>query len=256
MRLRLRLGLRGEPKKVKCTPCSRRPRIRLYSLSFAAHIGEMSVPVSYSSNRVMAAAETRTPEPAAFSFAELEQAIGMSQSYLLGQQKPEGYWIGELMVDCTLVADVVAFRHWNGKVDAEWQRKAVNHIFSLQMAVRRLEHLLRRAGGGQRHHQGVPGPQAGRRARHRPPHVAGAPNGPEPGRGAALEHVLQIVPRPARPVSLGLRAHHPLRNYPDRQMVLRQFQRDKFLEPLHARAPFHHQPFQAHPSAAQPCHAE
>ena len=38
------------------------------------------------------------------------------------------------MVDCTLVADVVAFRHWDGTVDEKWQRKAVNHIFSLQLS--------------------------------------------------------------------------------------------------------------------------
>jgi squalene-hopene/tetraprenyl-beta-curcumene cyclase len=105
----------------------------LYSLSIAAHTGEVSVHVSNSVDGVMMAAEMRTPEPAAFSFAELEQAISRSQAYLLGQQKPEGYWIGELMVDCTLAADVVAFHHWNGKVDARWQRKAVHHIFSLQM---------------------------------------------------------------------------------------------------------------------------
>lgn len=63
----------------------------------------------------------------------LEAAIERSQSYLLSQQKPEGYWVGELMVDATLVADTIAYHHWNGKVDARWQRKAVNHIFSMQL---------------------------------------------------------------------------------------------------------------------------
>ncbi len=81
----------------------------------------------------MTAAELPAPNPPSFSFAELEQAIKRSQNWLLGQQKPAGYWIGELMVDCTLVADVVAYRHWDGTVDAAWQRKAVNYIFSLQM---------------------------------------------------------------------------------------------------------------------------
>ncbi len=38
------------------------------------------------------------------------------------------------MVDSTLVSDTVAYHHWNGKVDPEWQRKAVNHIFSMQLA--------------------------------------------------------------------------------------------------------------------------
>ena len=27
------------------------------------------------------------------------------------------------MVDSTLVSDTVAYHHWNGKVDKEWQRK-------------------------------------------------------------------------------------------------------------------------------------
>ncbi len=64
---------------------------------------------------------------------ESETAILRSQEHLLGLQKPEGYWIGELMVDSTIVSDTVAYHHWNGKVDREWQRKAVNHIFSMQL---------------------------------------------------------------------------------------------------------------------------
>src|SRR3954454_19543594 len=71
----------------------------------------------------------RIPSPA----AGLEEAILRSQSYLLSEQKPEGYWVGELMVDVTLVADMVAFYHWWGKGDPEWQRKAVNHIFARQL---------------------------------------------------------------------------------------------------------------------------
>jgi len=66
--------------------------------------------------------------------SELETAIRRSQLFLLGEQKPEGYWIGELMVDATLVADTLAYHHWNGKIDLGWQRKAVNHIFSKQLA--------------------------------------------------------------------------------------------------------------------------
>ena len=64
---------------------------------------------------------------------EIETAILRSQEYLLGLQKPEGYWVGELMVDSTLVSDTVAYHHWHGKIDPEWQRKAVNHIFSMQL---------------------------------------------------------------------------------------------------------------------------
>ena len=64
---------------------------------------------------------------------QLENAIRRSQDYLLRQLKPQGYWVGELMVDSTLVADTIAYHHWNGKVDKEWQRKAVNHLFSMQL---------------------------------------------------------------------------------------------------------------------------
>ena len=64
---------------------------------------------------------------------ELATAIERSQGYLLSQQKAEGYWVGELLVDATLVADVVAYHHWNREVDVVWQRKAVNQIFSMQL---------------------------------------------------------------------------------------------------------------------------
>ncbi|HVU28458.1 MAG TPA: squalene--hopene cyclase [Verrucomicrobiae bacterium] len=63
----------------------------------------------------------------------LETSIKRSQQFLLGGQKAEGYWVGELMVDSTLVSDTIAYHHWNGKIDREWQRKAVNHIFSMQL---------------------------------------------------------------------------------------------------------------------------
>jgi len=65
--------------------------------------------------------------------ANLLTALRRSQEFLLREQKPEGYWVGELIVDSTLVSDMVAYHHWNGKVDAAWQRKAVNHLFSMQL---------------------------------------------------------------------------------------------------------------------------
>ena len=37
------------------------------------------------------------------------------------------------MVDATLAADMIVFHHWDGTVDKQWQRKAVNHIFSMQL---------------------------------------------------------------------------------------------------------------------------
>jgi squalene-hopene/tetraprenyl-beta-curcumene cyclase len=71
--------------------------------------------------------------PAPVPHPDLEAAIKRSQDYLFSVQYPEGYWVGELMVDSTLVSDTVAYHHWNGKVDAAWQRKAVNHILSMQL---------------------------------------------------------------------------------------------------------------------------
>jgi squalene-hopene/tetraprenyl-beta-curcumene cyclase len=62
-----------------------------------------------------------------------DAALARSQQYLLSIQKPEGYWVGELMVDSTLVSDMVAYHHWAGDIDPEWQRKAVNHILSMQL---------------------------------------------------------------------------------------------------------------------------
>jgi squalene-hopene/tetraprenyl-beta-curcumene cyclase len=63
---------------------------------------------------------------------ELEAAIKRSQNYLLSEQKAEGYWIGELIVTQRCLGhDCVPPLEW--KVDKEWQRKAVNHILSLQL---------------------------------------------------------------------------------------------------------------------------
>ncbi len=74
--------------------------------------------------------KTNSDSPA---WPEFDAALRRSQDYLLSIQKPEGYWVGELIVDSTLVSDTVAYHHWNGKVDERWQRKAVNHIFSMQL---------------------------------------------------------------------------------------------------------------------------
>lgn len=74
-------------------------------------------------------ARASVPQP----YVDVEAAIRRSQGFLLGDQKPEGYWVGELMVDSTLVADTIAYHHWDGKVDMQWQRKAANHIFSMQL---------------------------------------------------------------------------------------------------------------------------
>src|SRR5690606_12139156 len=83
--------------------------------------------VSVQANKADRAGKQETPSASVLHpFDDLETAIKRSQNFLLSEQKPEGYWIGELMVDSTLVSDTVAYHHWNGKIDKEWQRKAVN----------------------------------------------------------------------------------------------------------------------------------
>jgi squalene-hopene/tetraprenyl-beta-curcumene cyclase len=77
--------------------------------------------------------ETASPGPVIHPFNEFETALKRSQNYLLSIQKPEGYWVGELIVDVTLIADMVAYHHCDGSVDPVWQRKAVNHIFGKQL---------------------------------------------------------------------------------------------------------------------------
>ena len=91
----------------------------------------MHVSVSTETDRL--GRRTQPPEHGTQPWPALETAIRRSQDYLLGIQNPEGYWVGELMVDSTLVSDTIAYHHWNGKVDREWQRKAVNHILSMQL---------------------------------------------------------------------------------------------------------------------------
>jgi squalene-hopene/tetraprenyl-beta-curcumene cyclase len=91
----------------------------------------MDVPVSTETDRL--GKLTQQPAAAPQSWPELEAALRRSQDYLFSLQRPEGFWVGELMVDSTLVSDTIAYHHWNGKVDPEWQRKAVNHILAMQL---------------------------------------------------------------------------------------------------------------------------
>jgi len=65
--------------------------------------------------------------------AELELAVDRSRDFLLGIQKEDGHWVGELLVDSTLCSDYVLYMHWDGKVDADLQEKCVDHIRRRQL---------------------------------------------------------------------------------------------------------------------------
>src|SRR5215211_8482161 len=65
--------------------------------------------------------------------ADLREAIARAQENLLRQQRPDGHWCGELLVDSTLCSDYVVFMHWCGEVDAQLQRRCVRHILKRQL---------------------------------------------------------------------------------------------------------------------------
>src|SRR5258707_13715816 len=75
----------------------------------------------------------RSPETSeSYSAAdeEIGRAISRAQENLLRQQKPDGEWCGELIVDSTLCSDYVVFMHWCGEVDTQLQRRCVRHILN------------------------------------------------------------------------------------------------------------------------------
>src|SRR6201984_1072888 len=77
----------------------------------------------------------RPPEPVIFSAdnAEIAGAIKRAQQNLLGQQRPDGHWCGELLVDSTLCSDFVLFIHWLGEVDVFLQDRSARHILKRQL---------------------------------------------------------------------------------------------------------------------------
>ena len=64
---------------------------------------------------------------------EIARAIALAHENLLRQQKPDGHWCGELIVDSTLCSDYILFMHWCGEVDAQLQRRCVRHILKRQL---------------------------------------------------------------------------------------------------------------------------
>jgi squalene-hopene/tetraprenyl-beta-curcumene cyclase len=76
--------------------------------------------------------ETFRDSPNLSLLERAQETMRKAQQHLLGLQKPEGYWVGELLVDCTLVSDVVAFMHWTGEVDFDKQSRCVKHLLDRQ----------------------------------------------------------------------------------------------------------------------------
>jgi len=72
--------------------------------------------------------------PFSVAESEIEAAIAEAQHNLLRQQKPDGHWCGELIVDSTLCSDYVLYMHWLDEVDARLQERCVQHILKRQLS--------------------------------------------------------------------------------------------------------------------------
>lgn len=64
---------------------------------------------------------------------DIADAISRAQENLLQQQRPDGHWCGELIVDSTLCSDFVLFMHWLGEIDDALQQRCVRHILKRQL---------------------------------------------------------------------------------------------------------------------------
>jgi len=72
-------------------------------------------------------------EPYLATDAGISDAIARAQQNLLGQQRPDGHWCGELLVDSTLCSDFVLFIHWLGEIDVSLQDRCARHILKRQL---------------------------------------------------------------------------------------------------------------------------
>ncbi|HRJ73543.1 MAG TPA: hypothetical protein PLS03_15060, partial [Terrimicrobiaceae bacterium] len=60
------------------------------------------------------------------------EAVLRAQNHLLGLQRPDGHWEGELFVDATLCCDYIIYMHWRGNVDESLQAKCAARIRKTQ----------------------------------------------------------------------------------------------------------------------------
>src|SRR5579884_4318261 len=64
----------------------------------------------------------------------LRRAIALGRDHLLGLQKSDGYWVGELEADTTLESDYIYYLHLLGRAEPGRIRKLANHIRPRQLA--------------------------------------------------------------------------------------------------------------------------
>ncbi len=87
------------------------------------------------SSDVISLSSARPQVAEAYSAADsdIANAIKRAQENLLRQQKPDGHWCGELLVDSTLCSDFILFMHWVGEIDEQMQQRCVRHILKRQL---------------------------------------------------------------------------------------------------------------------------
>ncbi|GAB4166449.1 MAG: squalene--hopene cyclase [Terrimicrobiaceae bacterium] len=73
------------------------------------------------------------PSPGFPPARTLESALTAAQGNLLRQQREDGHWEAELLVDSTLCSDTVIYLHWLGDIDKELETKCCDHIRRRQL---------------------------------------------------------------------------------------------------------------------------
>jgi squalene-hopene/tetraprenyl-beta-curcumene cyclase len=61
------------------------------------------------------------------------EAIVRSRHFFLTTQAPEGFWVGELQSNVTIIAEYIMFQYFLGHRDPQRLRKAVRHILGTQL---------------------------------------------------------------------------------------------------------------------------
>ena len=74
-----------------------------------------------------------SPGEAFTGISRLDAAIDRTREYLLSQQSPEGYWVGELEGDTIRVSEYILLLAYLGRADAPVARRAANYVLQKQL---------------------------------------------------------------------------------------------------------------------------
>ena len=141
---------------------------------------------------------------------------------LLAMQKPDGYWVGDLLADSTLESDYILLQLWlHPPRDGEWKPPscgshpagAQGHPGPAEVG-RRLQHLPGRPRRSQRDGQGLHRAQARGSRRRQRAAPAGARRDPRPGRPPGGQQLRQDQPQPLRPLPEAPRARRSRSSWP------------------------------------------